>query len=122
MTAMTAHADQSLSFRIAGRDYALPLLQTREILPLPPLTLVPTTPPYVLGVFNLVGRVVPVLDVALKLGLGATAHDDKSYVVVSDVPLAGETAVVGILVEALGDVVNNDAVERLELGDVVESR
>ena len=63
---MTAHAEQSLSFRIAGRDYALPLLQTREIVLLPPLTLVPTTPPYILGVFNLVGPGAVPLKVAIR--------------------------------------------------------
>lgn len=119
---MTGHAEQSLSFRIAGRDYALPLLQAREIVLLPPLTHVPTTPPYILGVFNLVGRIVPVLDVAIKLGLGATAYGDHSCVVVADVPLAGETAVVGILVEGIGSVVDDGEVERLDLQRVMENR
>ena len=116
------HAHQSLSFRIAGRDYALPLLQAREIIALPPLTHVPTTPPYILGVFNLVGRVVPVLDVAIKLGLGSTAHGDRSCVVVADVPLAGETAVVGILVEEIGGVVDHGDVEWLDLERVMENQ
>ena len=119
---MTEHADQSLSFRIAGRDYALPLLQAREIVILPPLTRVPTTPPHILGVFNLVGRVVPVLDVAVKLGLGATAYDDRSCVVVADVLLEGETTVVGILVEQIGVVVDHGDVERLDLEALVSSR
>ena len=119
---MTGHAEQSLSFRIAGRDYALPLLQAREIVLLPPLTHVPTTTPYILGVFNLVGRVVPVLDVAIKLGLGSTAHGDRCCVVVTDVPLAGETAVIGILVEGIGSVVDDGDVERLDLEAVVSSR
>src|SRR5439155_26450379 len=104
---MTEHADQSLSFRIAGRDYALPLLQAREIVILPPLTRVPTTPPHILGVFNLVGRVVPVLDVAIRLGLGGTPFSETSCVVVADVPTEGETTVVGILVEQIGGVVDH---------------
>jgi purine-binding chemotaxis protein CheW len=119
---MIGHADQSLSFRIAGRDYALPLLQAREIVLLPRLTHVPTPPPYILGVFNLVGRVVPVFDVAVKLGLGVTAHGDHNCVVVADVPLAGETAVVGILVEEIGGVVDDGDVERLDLQRVMENQ
>ena len=119
---MTEHADQSLSFRIAGRDYALPLLQAREIVLLPPLTHVPTTPPYILGVFNLIGRVVPVLDVAVKLGLGATAYSDHSCVVVADVLLEGETTVIGILVEQIGGVVDHDEVEWLDLQGVMENQ
>jgi len=113
------HADQSLSFRIAGREYALPLLQTRKIVPLPPLSHVPATPPYILGVFNLVGRVVPVLDLAVKLGLGAAEYDDLSCVVVADVPMAEETAVVGILVDRIGRVVDDGEIEPLDLEAVV---
>jgi purine-binding chemotaxis protein CheW len=113
------HDDQSLSFRIAGRAYALPLLQTREIVALPPLSHVPATPSYILGVFNLVGRVVPVLDLAVKLGLGSVAYGDRTCVVVADVPMGGETAVVGILVDAIGGVVDDGEVERLDLEAVV---
>jgi purine-binding chemotaxis protein CheW len=113
------HADQSLSFRIAGRDWALPLLQTREIVPLPPLSHVPATPPYILGAFNLVGRVVPVLDVAVKLGLGATAYDDCSCVVVAEAPMGGEMVVVGILVESVGGVVDDGEIERLDREAIV---
>ncbi len=119
---MTDHADRSLSFRIAARDYALPLRQIREITHLPRLTHVPTAPPYLLGVFNLVGRIVPVLDVAMKLGLGEMAVGDRTCVVVAELQLAGETAVVGILVDAAGDVVDNNAVERLELDGLMENR
>jgi purine-binding chemotaxis protein CheW len=116
------HDERSLSFRIAGREYALPLRQIREILDLPKLTHVPSAPPYLLGVFNLVGRVVPVLDVAMKFGLGEMAVGDRSCVVVTDLPLAGETAVVGILIDALGEVIDEDAVERLELDGPMEKR
>lgn len=119
---VTAHTDRSLSFRIAGRHYALPLRQMREIRPLPPLAHVPKAPPYLLGVFNLIGRVVPVLDVAMKLGIGEIGIDDSICVVVADVPFAGDTAVVGFLVDAVGDVVDNDAVERLDLDGLLEKQ
>ena len=119
---MTEHAGRSLSFRIAGRDFALPLLRTLRIMPLPPLTRVPGTPPHILGAFNLVGRVVPVVDVAAKLGFGATFFGDRNCVVVADVPLGDESAALGILVEAVGDVVDDGAVEPLDLLRVVEEQ
>jgi purine-binding chemotaxis protein CheW len=119
---MNEHAEQALSFRIAGRDYALPLLQTHEIVLLPPLTHVPTAPPHILGVFNLVGRVVPLLDVAMKLGLGRTERNERNRVVVADVVLGGENAVVGILVEELGGVADDGDVELLDLEAVMENR
>ena len=113
---------ESLSFRLGGRDFALPLARTREILPLPPLTPVPAAPSYIVGVFNLVGRVVPVLNLAAKLGLGATSFDDTACVVVADVTLDGEDCVVGILTETIGGVLDDDAVERLDLDAVMEKR
>ena len=119
---MTAHAERSLSFRIAGRHFALPLRQMVEIQPLPPLTHVPKAPPYIVGVFNLVGRIVPVIDVAMKLDLGEMSIDDTNCIIVADVPLAGESAVAGILVDAVGDVVDNDAFERLDLDALLEER
>lgn len=120
---MTTHAEEALLFRIAGRDFALPLLRTREIVALPPLTPVPTTPPHILGAFNLVGRVVPVVDLARKLGLGQTGRHAKSYVVVADVVIGGENAVVGILVDELGGVVDGgELLEAIDLDAVMGER
>ena len=115
------HAE-ALRFRVAGRDFDLPLLRAREIVALPPLTPVPTTPPHVLGAFNLVGRVVPVIDVARKLGIGESALHAKSCVVVADVAIRGESAVVGILVDELGGVVDCGELETLDIDALMEER
>lgn len=114
--------EHSLTLRLGGRMFALPLLRTRQILPFPTVTRVPATPSYIVGVFNLVGRVVPLLDLAAKLGLGTTSFDDASYVVVADVTLDGEDSVVGILTETVGEVLDDDAAERLDLDAVMEGR
>ena len=66
--------------------YALPLEQVREVLPLPRIATLPTAPPTVLGVFNLRGEVVPVLETSTVLGVEAVAGP-PTYVAVVDTEL-----------------------------------
>ena len=60
---------QYLTFHLAGEEYAVGILQVKEIITYGTLTKVPHTPPSIRGVINLRGNVVPVVDLALKFGL-----------------------------------------------------
>jgi chemotaxis signal transduction protein len=66
-------------FRMHGQDFALDIAAVRETLAVRPITRVFLTPPHFAGIINLRGDVVPVLDVALLLGLPAivTSHDTR---------------------------------------------
>ena len=66
--------------------YALPLQRVREVLPLPRVATLPTSPPSVLGVFNLRGEVVPVLDTSRVLGVDPVSGP-PSYIAVVDTEL-----------------------------------
>jgi purine-binding chemotaxis protein CheW len=69
----------------AGRDlYALPVDWVREVVVAPTLTRLPTSPPVVLGLFNLRGQIVPLLDTAALLGIGMA--EPTAFVVVVDCP------------------------------------
>lgn len=61
--------------------YAVPLARAREILPWPPVTPLPTAPGWVLGVSNLRGEVIPVLDTAALLGVGDVFEPSHAVVV-----------------------------------------
>jgi purine-binding chemotaxis protein CheW len=101
---------QYLSFEVGGACYAAPLVKVREIVPLAGVTRVPTTPPWIRGVVNLRGQVLPVVDLAVKFGLPpANGASQRACVVVFDPELEGQTAVVGALVDAVAEV--------LELGE-----
>lgn len=54
--------------------YAVPIGEVREVVPAPPLTRLVTAPPKVLGLFNLRGEIVPLLDTAALLDVGRTEH------------------------------------------------
>ncbi|MDQ7006044.1 MAG: chemotaxis protein CheW [Acidobacteriota bacterium] len=56
-------------FHIGDRSLALPAFSVREMIAMPPVTPVPRTPPWVRGAFNLRGRLIPVVDLRVKLGM-----------------------------------------------------
>jgi purine-binding chemotaxis protein CheW len=80
-----------ISFEIADQEFCIDIRSVREIRGWTPATRLPHTPPYVLGVINLRGAVMPVLDLRNRLGLGVTEASSRHvFVVVQDGPrLAG---------------------------------
>jgi purine-binding chemotaxis protein CheW len=102
---------QYLTFFMAGEEYAVGILQIREILELGPITRIPATPAHVRGVINVRGSVVPVIDLAVKLGLPETQVTRRTCVVIVEVALQGETRVLGVLVDAVHQVIELSAAE-----------
>jgi purine-binding chemotaxis protein CheW len=97
---------QYLSFQLAGSDYAVGILQVKEILQYETCTRVPSMPPSVRGVINLRGAVVPVLDLAVKFGQPATAVTNRTCVLIVEVSLEGERTVMGIMADAVREVLD----------------
>lgn len=97
---------QYLTFFVDGEEYAAGILRIVEIVEYQPLTRVPTTPPWIRGVMNLRGRVIPVVDLALKFSLEPTAVTRRTCVVVLEVDLEGEPTVMGVLVDEVGRVLD----------------
>ena len=69
---------QLVGFIIGEEEYAVPILTIQEIIKPISWTRVPQTPKYVLGVFNLRGSVIPLIDLRTKFGLGAKNHNDET--------------------------------------------
>ncbi|HEX5745182.1 MAG TPA: chemotaxis protein CheW [Archangium sp.] len=103
-TQTPAASTQYLSFMLAGEEYALGILQVKEIIEYDTVTRVPGTPSWVRGVFNLRGSVVPVVDLAVKLGMAPSTLSRWSCIVVVEVKLGGERVVLGLLADAIGQV------------------
>ncbi len=100
-----ARAGKYLTFRLGREEFGMHVLQVREIMGLQDITSVPHTPAHVKGVINLRGRVIPVLCLRSKFGM-AYESDGQSCIIVAQV--AGEEGPiqVGIIVDAVSDVVN----------------
>ncbi|WP_224242699.1 chemotaxis protein CheW [Hyalangium gracile] len=95
---------QYLSFFIAGEEYALRILQVREIVEYEAVTRVPSAPEWIRGVTNLRGSVLPVVDLGMKLGFPPSVVHRRSCIVVVEVTFQGERLVMGVLVDAVGQV------------------
>jgi len=96
--------NQYLSFTLAGGDYAVGILQVKEILQYEGVTRVPSVPPSVRGVLNLRGAVVPVIDLAVKFGLAATPVTNRTCVLIVEASLDGERTVMGVIADAVREV------------------
>jgi purine-binding chemotaxis protein CheW len=103
-TAVTSQA-QYLTFSLRGEAYAVGLLQVREILQYEAVTRVPTTPQWIRGVMNLRGRVVPVVDLAAKFGLGESIVSSTTCIVIVEVALAEESTIMGVMTDSVSEVI-----------------
>jgi purine-binding chemotaxis protein CheW len=73
---------QLVGFVIGEEEYAIPILGIQEIIKPIEFTRVPGVPSYVLGVFNLRGSVIPLIDLRRKFGLQSTKQDEKTRYIV----------------------------------------
>ena len=97
---------QYLTFGVDGEEYAIGILRVREIMGHRTPTIVPMAPDYVIGVINVRGSVVPVVDLALKFGLPGVAVTKRTCIVIVDVEVDNELTMMGILVEGVRAVID----------------
>ena len=100
----TMSSQQYVTFYLSDELFGFEVTRTREILNLVPITKVPQSPGYLLGVINLRGQVVPVVDMRLKLGLPAGEETEETCIIVVEVQIDGEVVVVGALADAVREV------------------
>src|SRR5208337_4331669 len=91
---------QYLTFKLGEEVFALEVANVREILEFIPITKVPRTPDYMTGVINLRGSVVPVTDMRLKFGMSQTEKTVNTCIIVVEVDIEGEKALLGALVDS----------------------
>lgn len=99
-------AGQNLSFHCMGVALALPINRVREIIEYGHLTAVPMMPSYVLGVINLRGNVVPVVDLSARFGSGATQLGKRTCIIILELPCDDATHLVGLVVDAVDEVLD----------------
>lgn len=97
---------QYLTFRVAGEEYAISILNVREILAYEAVTPVPNTPAAIRGVMNLRGFVVPVIDLGVKFSLPISAPTRTTCNVIVDVRLGDKPAIMGLMVDAVSEVID----------------
>jgi purine-binding chemotaxis protein CheW len=110
----TASRRQYLTFLLASEEYAVDVLSVKEIIEYGDVTKVPGTPVHVRGVINLRGSVVPVVDLAVKLGREESPLSRRSCIVIVESTFAkatadkteqGERVVTGVVADAVNQVI-----------------
>jgi purine-binding chemotaxis protein CheW len=97
--------DQYLTFRLREETFAMGILGVKEIIEYGTLTPVPMMPACVRGVINLRGRVVPVIDLAVRFGREETVPNRRTCVVIVELGNRDERQDLGVIVDAVNQVV-----------------
>jgi len=98
--------NQFLTFRLGDDVFAIDVLVAREIVDFAEVTHVPQTPDYMIGVINLRGAVVPVVDMRLKFGMPAAESTRDSCIIVMEVDVDGDILTVGALADSVQEVLD----------------
>jgi purine-binding chemotaxis protein CheW len=104
--AAVTQTGQYLTFMLDEEIFALDISKVREVLDFAAVTKVPQTPDYMLGVINLRGSVVPVVDMRLKFGMTRTEKSVNTCIIIVEIELDGETTVLGALADSVQEVMD----------------
>lgn len=103
-----ADGDEYLTFHLADEEYGVDILRVQEIRGWESVTRIPNSPDYVKGVLNLRGAIVPIMDLRIRFDLPQAEYTPTTVVVVLSVMNAAgdKERIVGVVVDAISDVVN----------------
>lgn len=90
-----------IAFRIGEQEFCVDIMAVREIRGWVPATPLPRSPPFVRGVINLRGAVLPILDLAARLGLPPPEPTARHVIIVAQIG----SQIVGVLVDAVSDII-----------------
>ncbi|MBT8119006.1 MAG: chemotaxis protein CheW [Gammaproteobacteria bacterium] len=114
--------EQYLTFILGNEEYGVDILKVQEIRGWDSATAIPNTPDYVLGVVNLRGVVVPIIDLRKRFKLEDADFGPTTVVVIVKTTQSGKERTVGMVVDAISDVYNINAEEigdAPDLGSIV---
>ncbi len=95
-----------LTFSVAKEEYGISILKVKEIIEVMPITAVPQAPPYVKGVINLRGKIIPVADIRTKLGMEESEYTDRNCIIVLEAARNGTTVLAGMMVDSVSEVLH----------------
>ena len=99
-------ASQYLTYVLSGEEFAVPIMQVKEIIEYRDMTNVPMVPSFIRGAINLRGGVVPVINLAVKFGIESSKITRRTCVVIMEVSFGDDETLMGILVDRVLDVLD----------------
>lgn len=118
------NTSQYLTFLLGKEEYGIEILKVQEIKGWGPVTKIPNTPSYILGVINLRGAIIPVMDLRLRFSLESAEYTATTVIIVTTVRIDNKTRTVGLVVDAVSEVYSIDEscfAEAPELGNSVDT-
>lgn len=104
-TAQAATPRQVLTYQLGAETYGVDILRVQEIRGWTPVTRLPQTPSHILGVLNLRGSIVPILDLRVRFGLQKADFTPLTVIIVLSMKTVSGTREVGLVVDCVSDVV-----------------
>ncbi|HOX46392.1 MAG TPA: chemotaxis protein CheW [Myxococcota bacterium] len=95
-----------MTFKLSLEEYGIEILKVRELIRLMHITQVPGTSEFVRGVINLRGKIIPVIDLKRKFGMGSLEETDQTVVIVVQYVSQDRLTTMGILVDEVLEVVS----------------
>jgi len=103
---MAEREGKYLTFSLDQEEYGIGILKIKEIIGMMPITSVPQTPAFVKGVINLRGKVIPVIDLRLRFGMGEIDYTDRTCIIVVEIEGAAGMVLIGSVVDAVSEVLS----------------
>lgn len=105
-TSIDEAPSQVLTFSLGDENFGVDILRVKEIRGWTPVTKIPKVPPHVLGVLNLRGSIVPIIDLRVRFGLAQAEFTPLTVIIVLSVVVANGNREFGLVVDGVSDVVN----------------
>jgi purine-binding chemotaxis protein CheW len=103
---MVTQGSKYLTFYLGKEVYGIPIDGVKEIIGMQGLTSVPKSKDYIKGVINLRGRIVPIMDLRLRLGMAGKNYTDRTCIIVAEVGMNENRYLAGMVVDAVAEVRN----------------
>jgi purine-binding chemotaxis protein CheW len=102
---MKNDSNQYMTFKLGDELFAINVSQVREVLEVLQITKVPTAPAYMRGVVTVRGQAIPVVDLRSRFGLQSVADTPHTRIIVMELTIDGETAILGGLADSVHEVI-----------------
>jgi purine-binding chemotaxis protein CheW len=101
----TLTGSRYLNFTLENESYCIEILKVKELMGMTDITPLPQTPPFIRGVINLRGQIIPIIDLRLKFGLDFLPYHKRTTIIVVEVDIEGDSMLLGLVVDSIQEVV-----------------
>ncbi len=116
--------DKYLTFELGKDVYAIEVMRIKKIIEFGSITHIPMVPPYIRGILNLLGDVVPVIDLQICFGEKGSEQTRRTCIVIVEIKRGDKTIDMGVVVDAVNNVIEllpSDISPAPELGDNIKT-